>query len=70
MKVEINLRKGKELPEDWCQDSFGNPIRDPNLALTSGYLLPLGGREEQSGYKGTGLAVMTEIFCGILAGTH
>mgnify|MGYP000140301875 CR=1 FL=1 len=29
--------------------------------------MPLGGAEETSGYKGYGLAMMVEIFCGILA---
>jgi len=31
--------------------------------------LPLGGPEETSGYKGYGLGLMVEIFCGILSGS-
>ena len=33
-----------------------------------GGLLPLGGREETGGYKGYGLNMMVELFCGILGG--
>lgn len=33
-----------------------------------GCLMPLGGAEETSGYKGYGLATLVEIFCGISAG--
>jgi len=32
--------------------------------------LPLGGPELSSGYKGYGLAMLVEIFCGILAGAE
>jgi len=31
--------------------------------------MPLGGGEINSGYKGYGLAVAVELFCGILGGT-
>lgn len=32
--------------------------------------MPLGGPELSSGYKGYGLAMLVEIFCGILAGAE
>ena len=35
----------------------------------NGSLMPLGGAEATSGYKGYGLALMVELFCGVLAGT-
>jgi len=38
--------------------------------LDGGGLLALGGLEESSGYKGYGLAMMVEVFCGILAGAE
>lgn len=66
----MQLRKGKSIPEGWAVDTSGNPITDPKEAITSGLLLPLGGPEETSGYKGTGLAMMVEIFCGLLGGTE
>lgn len=37
--------------------------------LEGGGLLPLGGSEEQGGYKGYGLMFMVEILCGILSGS-
>lgn len=68
--MEINLRKEQSIPLNWCQNCLGEPITDPKEALDSGFLLPLGGQEEQSGYKGMGLAMMIEIFCGILGGIN
>lgn len=67
LQIEQALREGKEIPEGWCQDADGKPITDPQEALSCGSLLPLGGLEE--GTKGTGLAMMVEIFCGILGGS-
>lgn len=32
-------------------------------------LLPLGGSEEHSGHKGTGLAILVEVLCGITSGS-
>lgn len=37
--------------------------------IETGGLMPLGGSEMTGGYKGYGLAMMVEIFCGILAGS-
>lgn len=39
---------------------------DPKPVLYGGGLMPLGGPEETAGYKGYGLAMLVEIFCGIL----
>lgn len=61
----MKRRQGQQLPPGWCQDKDGKPITDPEKALTSGLLLPLGG---DVGYKGYGLAVMIEVLCGILGG--
>lgn len=33
-------------------------------------MMPLGGGELNSGYKGYGLAVVVELFCGIMAGMN
>lgn len=41
-------------------------MTDAKEALASGNLLPLGGTLE--GAKGTGLAILVEVFTGILAG--
>ena len=40
--------------------------QDPKPVLQGGGLMPLGGSELTSGYKGYGLAMLVEIFCGIL----
>jgi LDH2 family malate/lactate/ureidoglycolate dehydrogenase len=37
--------------------------------MNASCLLPLGGTEINSGYKGFGLGLMVELFCGILAGS-
>jgi len=64
-KIELNERKGIEIPIGWGCDSEGKSTPDPSNAKG---LMPLGGEENTSGYKGTGLAQMVEIFCGVLAG--
>ena len=42
-------------------------ITDADEAL-DGALMPLGGFEINSGYKGYGLSFMVEAFCGLLSG--
>jgi LDH2 family malate/lactate/ureidoglycolate dehydrogenase len=58
--VFANL-KGETLPEGWAMDADGKPTRDPAVAL-KGALLPVGGP------KGSGLALVIEMLCGLLAG--
>ncbi|XP_070561658.1 uncharacterized oxidoreductase YjmC-like isoform X1 [Ptychodera flava] len=66
-KVEICDRKESAIPNGWGVDAEGKKTNDPKAVINGGGLLPLGGAEESSGYKGYGLAMMVEIFCGILA---
>lgn len=69
-KIELAVRKGEEnIPEGWALDQTGKVTSDPNAALEANSLLPLGGEEKNSGYKGYGLAVMVEVLCGILSGS-
>ncbi len=49
-------------------DKAGHPTNDPKDVLGGGGLLYLGGEEETGGYKGYGLALMVELFTGILSG--
>ena len=49
------------IPAGWAMDAEGVPTTDTQTAL-NGLLMPLGG------YKGSGLAVMVEIFCAVLGG--
>uniref|UniRef100_A0AC34QGA1 Malate dehydrogenase n=1 Tax=Panagrolaimus sp. JU765 TaxID=591449 RepID=A0AC34QGA1_9BILA len=68
-KVEFAKRKGKEhVPISWGADRNGIMTTNPDEILHEGGLLPLGGIEETSGYKGTGLCQMVEILCGVLSG--
>jgi len=50
-----------EIPAGWAMDNEGVPTTSTAAAL-SGLLMPLGG------YKGSGLAMMVEILCGVLSG--
>jgi LDH2 family malate/lactate/ureidoglycolate dehydrogenase len=50
------------IPPGWAMDSEGRPTTDTQIAMHGGLLMPLGG------YKGSGLGMMVEIFCGVLGG--
>jgi len=64
-KVKLAQARGQEIPRGWVVDSEGELTTDPKK-LSGGALLPLGGAGE--GYKGTALAAMGEVLCGILTG--
>jgi len=64
-KVALAAARGEEIPIGWIVDSEGKQTRDPTRLRKGGALLPLGGTE---GYKGSGLAAMVEILCGLLTG--
>lgn len=52
-------REGKAIPLGWAIDQEGNPTTDPAAALV-GAVLPF------AGHKGSGVAIMIDILCGIL----
>jgi len=54
---------GKPIPEGWATDAKGNPTTDPDVALSEGVLLPVGGA------KGAALGLMVEILCAPLTGS-
>jgi ureidoglycolate dehydrogenase (NAD+) len=60
-KIRDALKAGKSIPDTWATDREGNPTTDPKAAL-DGFLLPIGG------YKGYGLALMVDLFAGVLSG--
>lgn len=66
-KIELQERKGESMPNGWAIDKTGKETNDPSAYAG---LLPLGGSEESSGYKGYGLAMMVEVLCGILSGAN
>jgi len=69
-KIELQDVKKEKIPPGWGADASGKESFIPADVLKGGGLLPLGGSELSSGYKGYGLAVLTEIMCGILAGAE
>jgi uncharacterized oxidoreductase len=66
-KVRIAMQNDIPLPDGQIIDKDGNPTNDPAKFYTdpSGAILPMGG---PVGYKGSGLAIMVEMMCGILSG--
>lgn len=60
-KLDMARIKGEQIPLGWALDKEGQPTTDP-VAARQGALLPLGGP------KGYGLAVVLDIFCGVLSG--
>ena len=75
-KLEVYNREGKTIPGTWATDEFGRPTQDASRVLANllekkgGGLLPLGGAEEvDGGHKGYGLALVVDIFSGVLSGS-
>src|SRR4026209_2767484 len=64
-KVLLAAARGEQIPEGWLVDSGGQADTAPTRLRRGAALLPLGGTE---GYKGSGLAAMVEILCGLLTG--
>jgi LDH2 family malate/lactate/ureidoglycolate dehydrogenase len=67
-KLTVASRWAKPIPAGWALDPTGQPTTDPNLALASRLLTPLGGTPEQGSHKGYGLSVMVDILAGVLSG--
>src|SRR6476660_5957302 len=64
-KVMLAVARGEEVPMGWVVGKDGKQTTDPTQLRKGGALLPLGGTE---GYKGSGLAAMVEVLCGLLTG--
>jgi len=60
-KIRNALKRGDPIPGDWATDAQGKPTTDPKAAL-DGFLLPIGG------HKGYGLALVVDLFAGLLSG--
>uniref|UniRef100_A0A182Y2M5 Uncharacterized protein n=1 Tax=Anopheles stephensi TaxID=30069 RepID=A0A182Y2M5_ANOST len=69
-KIEMQRRKNEPIPVGWAQGPDGHPTTDAGVAFDTACLMPLGGTELTSGYKGYGLGAMVEVFCGILSGAN
>ncbi|KAH7329498.1 Malate/L-lactate dehydrogenase [Stachybotrys elegans] len=61
-KIYKAKRRGEKIPPDWALDAEGRPTDDPEAAL-GGVMLPMGGP------KGSGLAIMMDVFSGVLSGS-
>jgi LDH2 family malate/lactate/ureidoglycolate dehydrogenase len=59
-KIRNALKAGQEIPDTWATDAAGTPTTSPKAAL-DGFLLPIGG------HKGYGLALMVDLFAGLLS---
>ena len=60
-KIVMLQKLGLPIPLGWAIDSEGNPTEDAGAAL-AGAVLPM------AGYKGSGLALVIDALCGVLAG--
>jgi LDH2 family malate/lactate/ureidoglycolate dehydrogenase len=60
-KIRDALKRAERIPDTWATDREGRPTADPKAAL-EGFLLPIGG------YKGYGLALIVDLFAGLLSG--
>jgi LDH2 family malate/lactate/ureidoglycolate dehydrogenase len=61
-KIYKAQRRGEKIPKDWALDAEGKQTDDPAKAL-EGVMLPMGGP------KGSALAVMMDVFSGVLSGS-
>jgi len=70
-RVKVYEKEGRKLPLGWAIDSDGNITDDPKKCQSGyiGALMPLGGSDIMRGYKGYGLALLVDIFCGVLSGS-
>ncbi|XP_028043945.1 uncharacterized protein LOC114253309 isoform X2 [Bombyx mandarina] len=68
-KVEIQVHKEEPLPAGWALGPDGKTTTDAKLAFETAKLLPLGGAEETSGYKGYALSALVEVLCSGLSGS-
>jgi LDH2 family malate/lactate/ureidoglycolate dehydrogenase len=67
-RIDVYRKNGKPIPAGWGIDTEGIITEDPSRVIDGGALMPLGGPEQLRGYKGYGLALLVDIFSGVLAG--
>ena len=60
-RVILAAQRGERIPEGWALDREGRPTTDARAAL-EGCVLPFGGP------KGSALALVIDVLCGVLAG--
>lgn len=67
-RITVYEKAGKDIPVGWGIDQTGRVTENPTEVLQGGALMPLGGIDLMRGYKGYGLGLLVDIFCGVLAG--
>jgi len=67
-RVTVYEKEGREVPLGWGIDSSGQVTINPTAIIKGGALMPLGGTDLMRGYKGYGLAMLVDIFSGVLSG--
>ena len=69
-RITVHEKAGIEIPPGWGIDKEGVVTTDPSAVRQGGALMPLGGIDLMRGYKGYGLALMVDIFSGVLSGAN
>jgi ureidoglycolate dehydrogenase (NAD+) len=59
-KIRNAFKHGESIPDTWATDKHGRATTDPKAAL-DGFLQPVGG------HKGYGLALLVDLFAGLLS---
>ena len=74
-KIEVYSKTGREIPSGWVISRTGEILQGDAgrvyeaIKSREAAILPLGGYlEEYGGHKGSGLALIVEIICGVLSG--
>lgn len=71
-KIEVYAKEGKKIPLGWAMTPEGKLADDPKeIIARKGAVLPLGGLgEEFGGHKGSGLALVVDLLCGVFTGAN
>jgi hydroxycarboxylate dehydrogenase B len=66
-KVRVHFQKNEPTPDGWLVDHTGEPTTNPAVLYNDprGTILPFGGSQM---YKGFGLGLLLDLFCGGLSG--
>lgn len=68
-KMELCIRCDLPIPGNWAFGPDKKPTFDP-IAGRKGALRPMGSDKDHAGHKGTCLATVVQIFCGLLSGAN
>ncbi|CAD0203034.1 unnamed protein product [Chrysodeixis includens] len=69
-RIEYAALMKKPIPEGWALGPDGKSTTDSKAAAKAAMLMPLGGLESNSGFKGYAIGTMVEVFCSGLSGSN